>query len=54
MKEEKAPAAKPPEDRFKELGRKVMSVPKAEVDARDKAWHANRRKPTSQTRPQKT
>ena len=35
--------AKPTEDRFKELGRKVMSVPKAEIDARDKAWHNRRR-----------
>jgi hypothetical protein len=33
-----------PEDQFKALGRKIMSVPKAEVDARDKAWHASKRK----------
>jgi hypothetical protein len=45
MKAQPAPErTKPPEDRFKELGRKIMSVPKAEVDARDKAWHAGRRK----------
>lgn len=39
---------KPPEDRFKELGRKIMSVPKAEVDARDKAWHAARKRTKKQ------
>lgn len=36
-------STKPPEDQFRALGRKVMSVPKAEVDARDKAWHAEKK-----------
>jgi hypothetical protein len=35
---------KSPEQRFAELGRKIMSVPKAEVDARDKAWQAGRKR----------
>lgn len=50
MKRETTPQTdKPPEGRFKELGRKVMSVPKAEVDARDKAWHASRKRKRKQS-----
>lgn len=43
MKVEQTKPEKQPEDRFKELGRKIMSVPKAEVDARDKAWRTGKK-----------
>lgn len=45
MKGDPSPsAAKNPRDRFFDVGRKIMTTPKAEVEARDKAWHTERAK----------
>ena len=45
MKDEPVPlTAKSPKERFYELGHKIMTVPKEEVDARDKTWRARKRK----------
>lgn len=34
---------KSPRERFVELGTKIMSVPKSELDARDKRWHSRKK-----------
>ena len=45
MKDEPLPlSARSPRNRFFELGRKVMTVPKDEIDSREKAWQQTRRK----------
>jgi hypothetical protein len=33
-----------PHDRFVELGKKIMAVPKSEVDAREKKWHQRKQR----------
>jgi hypothetical protein len=35
---------KPSRDQFVSIGTKVMTVPKAEIERREKAWKAKRRK----------
>ena len=47
MKDEQLPLeAKSPKARFDELGSKLLSVPKDEIDARHKKWHeSKKRKP---------
>jgi hypothetical protein len=43
MKDERLPLeSKSPQARFKELGSKLLAVPKDEIDARDKQWQAKR------------
>jgi hypothetical protein len=44
MKDEPVPlTSKSPKERFYELGHKVMTVPKDEVEAREKKWRKMRR-----------
>jgi len=46
MREPLHPAApesdKSPHERFKELGKRLMAVPKAELDAEEAKWQSNR------------
>jgi hypothetical protein len=35
---------KSPHERFTELGRKLMAVPKSEMDAREKKWRTRKRR----------
>jgi hypothetical protein len=41
---------KTPHERFAELGRKVMAVPKAEVVALEKKWQTRKLSPRKKTR----
>jgi hypothetical protein len=36
---------KPPRERFDELAARVFSVPKSEIDKREKEWRGTRKKP---------
>jgi hypothetical protein len=45
MKSESTPPVSPdksPHERFIDLGKKLMAVPKTDVDAREKAWQRKR------------
>jgi len=44
MKHKTLPNEKSPMERFDELGKKLMAVPKAEVDALEKKWHSRKAK----------
>jgi hypothetical protein len=44
MKEKAPPHDKTPMERFNELGKKLMAVPKIEVDLMETKWQAKRRK----------
>jgi hypothetical protein len=37
-------------DKFKDVGVKIMSISKVEIDARDKLWHKRRAKKSSRSR----
>jgi hypothetical protein len=39
MKAKAPPSDKTPMERFNELGKKLMAVPKTEVDRMEKKWH---------------
>ena len=44
--------SKSPHERFKELGERLMSVPKPEIDEQERKWHrAKRRKQPKTTKP---
>jgi hypothetical protein len=50
MKSEPIPlSAKSPRERFTELGTKVMSVSKEEIEKREKTWRAQRRRKKKRT-----
>ena len=43
MKGERLPLeSKTSQTRFQELGSKLLSVPKEEIDARDRKWHSEK------------
>jgi hypothetical protein len=52
MKDDPRPetTAKSPKARFMELGAKIMSVPKAEIDARDKTWRTDKTRRAKRTK----
>jgi len=45
-------SAKSPKERFHELGSKLMTVPKDEIDALDKKWHQAKNKARKRKRHQ--
>jgi hypothetical protein len=48
MKDERLPLeSKSPKARFQELGSKLLSVPKDEIDARDKKWRSQKQRKKS-------
>jgi hypothetical protein len=47
MKNEQPPPVSPdksPHERFAELGKKIMAVPKAQIDARETKWQKARKR----------
>ena len=39
------PDGKTPQERFISLGKKLMAVPKSEIDEREKKWQRTRKRP---------